>query len=319
MECVALLLQEDRPEFDSPCIRNVCRALWQMTMKGQGSTPALNILIVDDEADIRKTLAVCLESRGHRVIAVSNGKDAQLETDRQVFDFAFVDLRLGTENGLDLIPPILGACPWIKIVVITAYASIDTAVEAMRRGATDYIPKPFTPEQVQLVTDRVATVRTMEQRIVTLKEELGRLHPRVSFTSQHPILGCNARWSSHGKWRHRRRLSCFEVPATFFIANDVDNYFAIIPAMFMLAIPQLATLNIMGLATPGSAILSALTFNAVIIPLLIPIAIKGIKYRPMGADSILRRNLLVYGLGGVIAPFAGIKLTDMALSMTGLY
>jgi len=106
---------------------------------------------------------------------------------------------------------------------------------------------------------------------------------------------------------------------TFSIANDVAKYFAILPAMFMLAIPQLAALNIMRLATPGSAILSALIFNAVIIPLLIPIAIKGIKYRPMGADSILRRNLLVYGLGGVIAPFAGIKLIDLALGMTGLF
>ncbi len=106
---------------------------------------------------------------------------------------------------------------------------------------------------------------------------------------------------------------------TFSIANDVAKYFAIIPAMFMLAIPQLAALNIMGLATPGSAILSALIFNAIIIPLLIPIAIKGVKYRPMGADSILRRNLLLYGLGGVIAPFAGIKLIDLALSMTGLF
>ena len=106
---------------------------------------------------------------------------------------------------------------------------------------------------------------------------------------------------------------------TFSIANDVAKYFAIIPAMFMLAIPQLAALNIMGLATPGSAILSALIFNAIIIPLLIPIAIKGVKYRPMGADSILRRNLLIYGLGGVIAPFAGIKLIDLALSMTGLF
>lgn len=106
---------------------------------------------------------------------------------------------------------------------------------------------------------------------------------------------------------------------TFSIANDVAKYFAIIPAMFMLAIPQLAALNIMRLETPGSAILSALIFNAIIIPLLIPIAIKGVKYRPMGADSILRRNLLVYGLGGVIAPFVGIKLIDLALSMTGLF
>ena len=105
---------------------------------------------------------------------------------------------------------------------------------------------------------------------------------------------------------------------TFSIANDVAKYFAIIPAMFMLAIPQLAALNIMGLATPQSAILSALIFNAVIIPLLIPIALKGVKYRPMGADSILRRNLFVYGLGGVITPFVGIKLIDMALSITGI-
>ena len=157
-----------------------------MTTKNHNNIQGLNILIVDDEANIRKTLTVCLESRGHRMTAVSNGKDARVETDRQVFDLAFVDLRLGTENGLDLIPPILSACPWIKIVVITAYASIDTAVEAMRRGATDYLPKPFTPEQVQLVTERVASVRSMEQHIATLKEDLERLHPEVTFSSQYP-------------------------------------------------------------------------------------------------------------------------------------
>lgn len=105
---------------------------------------------------------------------------------------------------------------------------------------------------------------------------------------------------------------------TFSIANDVAKYFAIIPAMFVLAIPQLAALNIMGLATPQSAILSALIFNAIIIPLLIPIALKGVKYRPMGADSILRRNVFVYGLGGIITPFIGIKLIDMILSITGI-
>jgi K+-transporting ATPase ATPase B chain len=106
---------------------------------------------------------------------------------------------------------------------------------------------------------------------------------------------------------------------TFSIANDVAKYFAIIPAMFMLAIPQLAALNIMRLATPQSAILAALIFNAVIIPLLIPIAIKGVRYRPRGADSILRRNLLIYGLGGFIAPFVGIKLIDLALNLTGWF
>jgi NtrC-family two-component system response regulator AlgB len=149
-------------------------------------TIALNVLVVDDEANIRKTLTVCLESRGHRVTAVGNARDALAEADRQVFDLAFVDMRLGIENGLDLIPALLGASPWIKVVVITAYASVDTAVEAMRRGATDYIPKPFSPEQVDLVTERVARVRGMEQRITTLKQELERVHPEVSFTSRHP-------------------------------------------------------------------------------------------------------------------------------------
>ncbi|HLC16233.1 MAG TPA: HAD-IC family P-type ATPase, partial [Thermodesulfovibrionia bacterium] len=102
---------------------------------------------------------------------------------------------------------------------------------------------------------------------------------------------------------------------TFSIANDIAKYFAIVPAIFMLAMPQLAALNIMGLASPKSAILSALIFNAVIIPILIPIAIKGVKYRPIGADALLKKNLLVYGLGGVLAPFAGIKLIDMMLSL----
>jgi potassium-transporting ATPase ATP-binding subunit len=106
---------------------------------------------------------------------------------------------------------------------------------------------------------------------------------------------------------------------TFSIANDVAKYFAIIPAMFMLAIPQLSALNIMRLGSPQSAILSALIFNAIIILLLIPIAIRGVAYRPMGANSLLRRNLLVYGVGGIIAPFAGIKLIDMALGLAGIF
>jgi two-component system, NtrC family, response regulator AlgB len=145
----------------------------------------LHILVIDDEINIRKMLTVCLESRGHRVIAVSNPQDAHVEAIRQVFDLAFVDLRLGTDNGLDLIPSLLGECPWMKIVVITAYASVDTAVEAMRRGATDYLPKPFTPEQVELVTQRVTTLRSMEHRIAALKIDLERLHPEVAFSSRH--------------------------------------------------------------------------------------------------------------------------------------
>ena len=101
---------------------------------------------------------------------------------------------------------------------------------------------------------------------------------------------------------------------TFSIANDIAKYFAIIPAMFMAAIPQLGVLNIMGLATQNSAILSALIFNAIIIPCLIPLAMKGVKYRPMSSGKLLGRNMLIYGLGGVIAPFAGIKLIDLLIA-----
>ena len=100
---------------------------------------------------------------------------------------------------------------------------------------------------------------------------------------------------------------------TFSIANDVAKYFAIVPAMFAATLPWLKPLDIMGLHSATSAILSAVIFNAIIIPLLIPIALKGVKYRPVGADALLRRNLLIWGLGGVIAPFVGIKLIDMVL------
>jgi K+-transporting ATPase ATPase B chain len=105
---------------------------------------------------------------------------------------------------------------------------------------------------------------------------------------------------------------------TFSIANDVAKYFAIIPAMFLTFYPQLSALNVMHLATPESAILSAIIFNALIIVALIPLSLKGVAYRPIGAASLLRRNLLIYGLGGIAAPFVGIKLIDMLVSALGL-
>jgi len=101
---------------------------------------------------------------------------------------------------------------------------------------------------------------------------------------------------------------------TFSIANDVAKYFAIIPAMFLAFYPQLQALNIMHLSTPQSAILSAIIFNALIIIALIPLALKGVAYRPIGAGPLLRRNLLIYGLGGIIVPFIGIKAIDLVVS-----
>lgn len=100
---------------------------------------------------------------------------------------------------------------------------------------------------------------------------------------------------------------------TFSVANDVAKYFAIIPAVFASTYPQMNALNVMQLASPLSAILSAVIFNAAIIVFLVPLALKGVRYRPIGAASLLRRNLLVYGLGGVVLPFAGIKFIDTAL------
>jgi len=105
---------------------------------------------------------------------------------------------------------------------------------------------------------------------------------------------------------------------TFSIANDVAKYFAIIPAMFVAFYPQLQALNIMQLHSPQSAILSAIVFNALIIIALIPLALRGVTYRAAGAASILRRNLLLYGVGGIVVPFIGIKLIDLFVSAIGL-
>ena len=150
--------------------------------------PGLSILIVDDEPNIRKTLAIALEAEGHRVVAVSNLKDAMAEASRRFFDMALVDLRLGTESGMELIPALRTACPWMKVVVITAYASIDTAVEAMRRGAFDYLPKPFTPDQLLLLIRKITEVRTLEQRVAALQEALSEAAPEADLTSRSPVM-----------------------------------------------------------------------------------------------------------------------------------
>ena len=148
----------------------------------------IHILVVDDEADIRRTLSSCPESEGHSVIGVSNFDDAVHEASRRSFGLALVDLRLGTADGLDLIPVLLAQTPWLKVIVITAYASIDTAVKAMRRGATDYIPKPFTPAQVKLAVRKVFELRALEQKVASLQEDLGRSNPEVDFTSGSPAM-----------------------------------------------------------------------------------------------------------------------------------
>jgi NtrC-family two-component system response regulator AlgB len=137
------------------------------------SSPPLNVLVVDDELNIRKVLAACLESDGHRVAAVGSADEAVSAIARRSFDLAFVDLLLGKESALDLIPRLLAVNPWLKVVVVTAYASVDTAVESMKRGAADYLSKPFTPAQVAMAVKKVAEVRALEQTVASLQDAAG--------------------------------------------------------------------------------------------------------------------------------------------------
>jgi NtrC-family two-component system response regulator AlgB len=153
-------------------------------MSDRTSSTALRILVVDDETNVRKTLAISLEIDGHDVTAVSNGPDALAEAARQAFDVAFVDLRLGATSGTDLIPDLLAQSPWMRIVIITAHGSIDNAVSAMKRGATDYLTKPFTPAQVKLVVQRVVQLRALERQVAGLEGVLNAGDSDVSLQSQ---------------------------------------------------------------------------------------------------------------------------------------
>src|SRR5271170_723313 len=148
---------------------------------------ALRILVVDDEEHIRFALTMCLETDGHRVVSVGTVEAALNETARQAFDLIFLDVRLGTQNGLDFIKALLEENPWARIVVITAYASIETAVEAMKLGASDYLSKPFEPAQLRLLTQKVAERRTLERKIDSLQKALGGLDPEADFPTQSPV------------------------------------------------------------------------------------------------------------------------------------
>lgn len=141
----------------------------------------LRILIVDDEDNVRLTLSMCLEADGHEVVAHDNIHDALADAALRAFDLVFLDVRLGSDDGLDFLPRILAESPWAKVVVITAYASVSTAVQAMKGGATDYLPKPFTPAQVRLVTDKIARQRRLEWKVEALKQALGALDPEADF------------------------------------------------------------------------------------------------------------------------------------------
>ena len=148
----------------------------------------LRILVIDDEAHIRKTTTVTLDALGHECVQASSGPEALGLMQKSSFDAAFLDLRLGNENGLELIPKLLALEPKLNVIVFTAYSSIDTAVEAMRLGAVDYIAKPFTPEQIRQSLSRIENARRLENRVVELESMLSGTETLADFTTGEPVV-----------------------------------------------------------------------------------------------------------------------------------
>jgi two-component system, NtrC family, response regulator AlgB len=148
----------------------------------------LAVLVVDDEKNIRSTIAVCLEQVGCEVVGVGSPEAALAAVGRQRFDLALIDLRLGMDSGLDVIPRLLAENPGILITIITAYATVDTAVEAMRRGAWDYLPKPFTPAQIRNLAEKAAERRRLAARISDLEGRLATAVPEIELGSHAPAM-----------------------------------------------------------------------------------------------------------------------------------
>jgi two-component system, NtrC family, response regulator AlgB len=149
-------------------------------------SPKLRVLIIDDEKNIRATLSLCLEQMGCAVTAVSAPEAAFAALRQQPYDLAFLDLRLGEANGLDLIPKLLTVDAGLQVIVITAYATIDTAVDAIRRGAADYLPKPFTPQQIRHLVEQSLKQRDLKTRLSNLEGRLQEATPAIDLETESP-------------------------------------------------------------------------------------------------------------------------------------
>ncbi|HEY6367617.1 MAG TPA: response regulator, partial [Candidatus Binatia bacterium] len=159
-----------------------------MEISKSGSVPAnrLRVLVIDDEKNIRATLSLCLEQMGCMVTAVSTPEAALAALRQQPYDLAFLDLRLGESSGLDLIPKLLTIDAGLQVIVITAYATIDTAVDAIKRGAADYLPKPFTPQQIRHVVDQSLKQRDLRMRLSELEGRLQEATPAIDLETDSP-------------------------------------------------------------------------------------------------------------------------------------
>jgi two-component system, NtrC family, response regulator AlgB len=153
-----------------------------------GRRRAVDVLLIDDEASLRRTLRTALESMGHTVADAADGARSLARLRERPFDLAFLDLRLGRESGLDLLPELLREAPGLAVVLVSAYASVESAVEAMRRGAFDYLPKPFTPGQVRVVLDRWSALRRLRERVADLEREAPGGRPEEDFRTEDPAM-----------------------------------------------------------------------------------------------------------------------------------
>jgi NtrC-family two-component system response regulator AlgB len=148
----------------------------------------MEVLLIDDDASLRRTIRTALETMGHRVADARDSAQALEMLGCRPFDVALLDLRLARERGLDLLPELLRAAPGLHVIIITAYGTIETAVEAMRRGAFDYLPKPFTPDQLRSVLDQVAQVRRLRARVGELEEQVRALVPEADLQTDEPAM-----------------------------------------------------------------------------------------------------------------------------------
>jgi NtrC-family two-component system response regulator AlgB len=148
----------------------------------------MNVLLIDDDLSLRKTLRLTLEAMGCRVTEAGDGAQAQEILGHRLFEVAFLDLRLGREQGLDVLPALVRMAPAMAVVVVTAYATIETAVEAMRRGAFDYLPKPFTPSQLRVVLDRVMQLRRLQAHVEDLEEQVRSVVPEADLLTAEPLM-----------------------------------------------------------------------------------------------------------------------------------
>jgi NtrC-family two-component system response regulator AlgB len=146
----------------------------------------MNIFQIDDDPNLRRSLRLALETMKHRVSEARDGVQAQELLGHRMFDVAFLDLRLGQAQGLDVLPELLHLAPGLAVVVVTAYATIETAVEAMRRGAADYLPKPFTPGQLRVILDRVAEIRRLQSQVADLEEPVHSVVPEADLQTEEP-------------------------------------------------------------------------------------------------------------------------------------